>query len=358
MSTTYGTIPSRFMNYFDSKIHAVAWQQTKFLNWFMGFPGTKRVAGVQAGGAINAGKRAINGGLIRSVEEGLENVITWRWEKMKPGQIASSLQEAPTQKTKITELTGPLMTLATKVAFPVNEVDAWRHNQYVGGVDIMAQAIGQAIMPLTQQVDQFIVYGDRMKDTLNFDRLPAVGKFTGLFNGFQTFRAGTGGDDDMGAKGDLFSTYVTARSALRSQGFDSGPYYILSDETTQANMEKGTLLYTTGTQPISEYTAFMRQYRDERKQVADWIESINAFPSDDTDESRICITQPYITQRGNKIEPAYVLFIGYNFKVWPLYAGGLNANAEFEFLIAVTLRLQEINSYALYRSQEDLTFTG
>lgn len=349
------------MNFIDGKIHAVAWQQTKFLNWFMGFPGTQRVSGARAGGAINAGRRAVNGGLIRSVDEGLENVITWKWEKMKPGQIASSLQEAPTQRTKITELTGPLMTLATKLAFPVNEVDAWRHNQYVGGIDIMAQAISQALMPLTQQVDQFIIYGDRMKDTLNFDRLAAIAKFTGLFNGFQTFRAGTGLDDDMGAKGDLFSTYVTARSNLRTQGFDGGypnPYYILSDETTQANMEKGSLLYTTGTQPISEYTAFMRQYRDERKQIADWIASINAFPSDDTDESRICVTQPYISQRGKKIEPAYVLFIGYNFKVWPLWAGGLNANAEYEFLIAVTLRLQQLNDYALYRSQNDLTFTG
>jgi hypothetical protein len=346
------------MNYFDSKIHAVAWQQTKFLNWFMGFPGTKRVNGPSSAGAINGRNRAVSGGLIRSVDEGLENIVTWKWEKMKPGQIASSLQEAPTQRTKITELTGPLMTLATKVAFPVNEVDAWRHNQYVGGVDIMAQAISQAIMPLTQQVDQFIIYGDRMKDTLNFDRLGAVGKFTGLFNGFTTFRAGTGLDDDMGAKGDLFTTYVTARSALRTAGFDIGPYYILSDETTQANMEKGNLLYLTGTQPISEYTAFMRQYRDERKQVADWIESINAFPGDDTDESRICVTQPYITQRGRKIEPAYALFMGYNFKVWPLYAGGLNANAEYEFLIAVTLRLQEYNAAALQRSQNDLTFTG
>ena len=190
MSTTYGVIPERYMNYIDGKIHAVAWQQTKFLNWFMGFPGTQRQNGI-----ANGRNRSINGGLVRSVEEGLENILTWRWEKMQPGQIASSLQEAPIQKTKITELTGPLMTLATRIAFPVNEVDAWRHNQYVGGVDIMAQAISQAIMPLTQQADQFICYGDRMKDTLNFDRLGAVGKFTGLFNGFQTFNAGAGGDD-------------------------------------------------------------------------------------------------------------------------------------------------------------------
>ena len=358
MSTTYSVIPERYMNYLDGKIHATAWQQTKFLNWFMGFPGTQRVNGPESAAAINGRGRALNGGLIRSVDEGLENVITWKWEKMQPGQIASSLQEAPTQKTKITELSGPLMTLATKVAFPVNEVDAWRHNQYVGGVDIMGQAIGQAIQPLTQQVDQFICYGDNMKDTLNFDRLPAMGKFTGLFNGFQTFNAGIGSDDDMGDKGDLFTTFVTARSSLRSQGLDKGPYYILSDETTQANMEKGNLLYTSGTQPISEYTAFMRQYRDERKQVADWIESINAFPGNDIDESRICITSPYITQFGNKIEPAYLLFIGYNFKVWPLWAGGLNGNAEYEFLIAITLRLQQINDYALYRSEADLTFNG
>jgi len=321
----------------------------------MGFPGTKQLSS-----PVNGQGNKLNGGLIRSVDEGLENIITWKWEKMAPGQVAGSLQEAPIQKTKLTEISGPLMYLATRVAFSVSEVDAWRHNQYVATGELIPQAIRQAIMPLTNQVDQYICYGDNMLNPLAFDRIGGKGveKFTGLFNGFTTFRAGTGSDDDMGDKGDLYSTYVTARSALRAAGFDTGPYYLLSDETTQANMEKGNLLYTSGTKPITEYGAFMGQYRYKQGQVANWIESINAFPGDDTDESRICVTQPFISQQGRKMEPAYLLYMGYNFKIWPLWAGGINSNAEYEFLIGISLRLQEINASAVQRSQNDLSFNG
>lgn len=353
MSTTYGVMPAKFRDWFDATIHSVAWQQSKFLNWFMGFPGTKQI-----NGAISGKGNALDGGLMRSVEEGLENVITWKWEKMKPGQIAGSLQEAPIQKNKLTEISGPLMYLATRVAFSVTEVDAWRHNKYIAAGEIIPQVIRQAMLPLTNQLDQFICYGDNMKDPLSFDRLGNMAKFTGLFNGFTTFRAGIGLDDDVGAKGDYITSYITARSALRNAGFDTGPYYILSDETTQASSEKGNHLYTSGTKPITTYSALMGEYKYKQGQIADWIESINAFPGNDNDESRICVTQPFISQQGRKMEPAYLLYMGYNFKVWPLWAGGLNSNAEYEFLIGTSVRLQEINPSSLQRSQNDLTFTG
>lgn len=355
MSTTYGTMPSRWLNWFDETIHNVAWQQTKFLNWFAGFPGTKRI-----NGAVSGRGNALDGGLIRSVEEGLENVITWNWEKMKPGQVAASLQEAPIQRPRLTEKTGPLIYLATRLAFSITQVDAWRHNKYIKAGDLIPQAIRQAMLPLTNQVDQFICYGDNFLNPLAFDRIGGKGveKFTGLFNGFQTFRGGLDSDDDLGDKGDYISTYVRGRQNLRQQGFDTGPYYVLTDETTQTNSEQGNLLYVTGTKPITEYSSLMGEYKYKQGQLADWIESINAFPGDDTDESRFCITQPYISQQGKRMEPAYVLYIGYNFKVWPLWAGGLNGNGEYEFLIGTSIRFQQIHDNALYRTRDDLTFSG
>ena len=353
MSTTYGRMPSRFLEWFDETLHSVAWQQTKLLNWFAGFPGTKQVTG-----RVSGQGNALNGGLIRSVEEGLENVITFKWEKMAPGQIGGSLQEAPIQKTKLTEITGPLMYLTTRLAFPVNEVDAWRHNKYIAAGELIPQAIRQAMLPLTNQVDQFIAYGMDMKNPLAFDRLKAGSKFTGLFNGFTSFLGGIGLDDDLGDKGDYITSYITARSALRAAGFDTGPYYILSDEVTQANAESGNLLYISGTKPITEYSALMAEYKYKQGQIADWIESINANPGSDTTENRLCVTQPWVSQQGRRMEPAYLLYIGYNFKVWPLWNGGLNSNAEYEFLIATSLRLQEINEDAVQATTEALTFTG
>lgn len=352
---SYSTIPSRWLNWFDDTIHNTAWQQTKFLNWFMRFPGTR-----QMNGPISGPGNKIDGGLIRSVEEGLEKVISFHWEKMAPGQVAASLQEAPIQRPKISEKTVTLMYLVTRINISQNQFDAWRHNKYIAAGDLIPQAIRQAMLPLTNQVDQVICYGDNMLTPLTFDRIAGKGveKFTGLFNGFQTFRGGLGSDDDLGDKGDYISTYIRGRTNLRQQGFDTGPYYILSDETTQTNSEQGNLIYTSGTRPITEYSSLMAEYKYKQGQLADWIESINAFPGDDTDESRFCLTQPYISQQGKKMEPAYVLYIGYNFKVWPLFAGGLNDNMEYSFVIGTSLAFQELNSYALYRTQNDLTFTG
>lgn len=351
----YSVIPERWYNWFDETIHATAWQQCKFLNWFMRFPGTK-----QMNGPVSGRGNKIDGGLIRSVEEGLEQVITFHWEKMAPGQVGASLQEAPVQKPVLSEKSVQLVYLTTRIAISQNQFDAWRHNKYVAAGDIIPQAIRQAMLPLTNQVDQFICYGDNMLTPLHFDRIAGKGveKFKGLFNGFQTFNGGLGSDDDLGDKGDYISTYIRGRHNLRQQGFDTGPYYILSDETTQTNSEQGNLLYTSGTRPISEYSSLMAEYKYKQGQLADWIESINAFPGDDTDESRLCVTQPYISQQGKKMEPAYILYMGYNFKVWPLWSGGLNNNMEYEFVIGTSLAFQEINSYALYRTEADLTFAG
>lgn len=342
------------MNWFDEQLHAVAWQQTKALNWFIGFPGTRVM-----NGPVSGPGNKLDGGLIRSVEEGLENVVTWKWEQMEPGQIAASLQEAPSQRPRITEITGPLMYLATKLVFPLQQVDAWRNNKYLAAEELIPQALRQVMLPLTNQVDQFLWYGMDMKNPLDFDRLTGGGKFTGLLNGFSTATVPqSGGDSDLGAKGDFIKSYITLRTKLIEAGYDTGPYYILSDHTTQANSEKGNLLYTSGTRPITEYSSLLGEYKYKQGQLADWINSINAFPGSDTSKNAIALTQPYLSQQGKKLEPNYLLYMGYNFKVWPLYNGGLNGNGEYEFLVGTSLRLQEINDDSLYRSDSDLTFTG
>jgi len=347
MASYFQNLTEYQLRWFDETIHAAAWQQTKFLNWFAGFPGT------QATRAPGGRGIRVSGPMMKSVEEGLEEVVTTQWEKMKPGLVSASLQEAPRQYIRLTQNTDPLMYLTTKLAFPVNQVDAWMNNKFIQGSSLIPAAIRQAMMPLSNQIDEFICYGIDMKTPLSFDKNAGATnttQFYGLFNGFTAFSAGATADDNVGQQGDLIESYITARSALRTAGFDTGPYYVLSDDETQSNFETGNHLWKNGTKPITAYSAFLGEYKWKQGQIADWIESINAYPGSSTSQNRICFTQPFISQQGRKIEPADVLFVGYNFKIWPLFSGGLNANAEYEFLIAWSGRLHSYNNSALQHS--------
>lgn len=328
------------MRWFDEQIHSTAWAQTKFLRWFAGAPGTK----------VLQDGRTVDGPMIKKVEEGMEEIITTKFEKMKPGQIAGSPQEAPKQVINLSDSADPLMSLVTKIAIPFNKVDAWRNNKFIKAGEMPQQVLSKVMLPLANQVDQFLCYGDDFLTPLAFDRLSGVGKYTGLFNGFTSFSGGDGADDKMGTKGDYISTYVNGRSLLRIAGFDKGPFYVLSDEATQSNAEKGAHRYTTGTRPVTAYSSFMGEYKFRQGEVADWINSINAYPASDTDGSRWCLTQPFISQQGKRIEAAYVLYVSYDFKVLNLYNGGLSANGEYEWLIYWQGRLHSFNDEALVRT--------
>lgn len=342
MSSTYQNLTPYQLRWIDDRIHNIAWQRTKFLNFFEKSPGATMSR--RSNGSV-----VVDGGLVRSVDEGLEEIITTKWTKMKPGQIAGGLQDIPRNLIKIEQDSQPLMYLATKIAIPQNYMDAWENNQYIKAGNMLAQATDQAMSALVNQVDQFIAYGDDMKTPLSHDYLKAAGKFTGLFNGFQSFSGGLGEDDVMTAAGDYIGTYVNGRENLKGQGLDAGPYFILSDNTTAAAAEQGNNLYTTYA-PVTERRALIREYGEIQGELGGWIDSINAFPGSNTSQNAICVTQPFISQRGEKIEPAYLLYVGYNFRVFPLWNGGLNDNLEREVAIVWSGRLQQINDYALYHT--------
>lgn len=348
MSGTYHqNITPYQLRYIDEQIHAVAWNQAKFLNFFQRSPGAAVTRNPMDGST------RVDGGLVRSVEEGLEQIVITNWEKMKPGQIAGGLQNIPTQYVKLYQESQPLMYLATKISIPVNFTHAWANNNLIQAKDILKAALEQTMFPLVNQVDQFIAYGDDMKTPLASDRWASAGDFTGLFNGFQPFSGGIGADDDVTDAGDFIATYVNGRLNLENQGYDRGPYFILSDNATAAAAEQGNNLYTTYA-PITERRALIREYGDIQGELGGWISSLNAFPYSNTSQNRMCITQPFISQRGKKIEPAYALYVGYNFRIFNLWNGGLNGNnMSYEFVVAWSGRLQPIGSsgsYALYHT--------
>jgi hypothetical protein len=102
----------------------------------------------------------------------------------------------------------------------------------------------------------------------------------------------------------------------------------------------------------------MGEYKFKQGDVADWIQSENAFPGSAPAQNRLVITQPFISQMGRKIEPAYTLFIGYDFKTLPLFGGGLNGNAEYEWLIYFSGRFHVFNNQSIYRTGGTLADLG
>jgi len=332
------------LRFIDKQIHSVAWNQTKFLNFFQKSPGARMTYNP------TNGTRKVDGGLVRSVEEGLEEIHLTSFAKMKPGQISGGLQKIPTQYVKMYDQTEPLMYLVTKVAIPVNFTHAWQNNNQIETMNIMNKALDETMKPLTNQVDQFLAYGSDMLTPLGFDPMKQSSKFTGLFNGFQSFSGGASEDDVMTAAGAFIETYLNGKFYLNQQGFDTGPYFILTDYKTAKAAQTGNNLYTTYA-PVTEKKHMENEYRDE---LYGWIDSVNAYPNSDTDQYRMCITQPFISVQGDKIEPAYALYVGYNFRVFPLWAGGLNGkNMSYEFVVAWSGRLQPIGpsgNYALYRT--------
>lgn len=338
MSSTYQNLTPYQLRWIEDRIHTEAWAKTKLLNFFNYSPGAKTTR--TPNGVIKT-----DGGLVKSVAEGLEEVVITSWDQMKPGQIAGGLQDIPEQHIKLDQETQPLMYLATKITIPVNIIDAWNNNQNIKAGQMLGRAIDKAMNAMINQVDQFIAYGDDMKDPLSHDTYSGAGDYTGLFNGFSTFTAGTG--DDVSAAGAYISSYVDARRELENNNYDSGPYYILSDNATYAAAESGNNVNTSPTfQTEARY--LINEYGQQSglmpPELGGWISSVNAFRNSSSTASRLAITQPYTSIRGNRIEPAMLLYVGYNFRVFPLWGGGINGNnMSYEAVIAWSGRLQELN---------------
>ena len=333
------------LRWIQDRINAEAWNRTKFLNFFQKSPGATRQ--YNPNNVIS-----VDGGLVKNVAEGLEEIVLTRFTKSKPGQISGGLQDIPAQHLKLEQRTKHLMYLATKISIPVNIMDAWTNNQLIKAGGMLSTALDKAMNALVNQVDQFICYGDDFKTPLTHDTMQAAGKFTGLFNGFSTFAAGSA--NTVTAAGAWITTYVNGRKALEDKGFDAGPYFILSDNAAYSAAESGNNIYTSNI-PWTEARWIINEYGKARgslpAELGDWIQSPNAFPGSASTTSRIAMTQPYISQRGRVLEPAMILYVGYNFRVFPLWAGGINGdNMSYEAVIAWSGVLDEIDKNCLVKS--------
>lgn len=313
---SYQGLTSNQIQVIQQKIMGASWQRTKLLNYF----------------------RAHNG-LIKNVGKGIIKHTTTKWEKLKPGQISAGFQDLPDSHGRLTEVASTLATLATKVVIPVQMVDAWGSNNLVGTGSMLSQTISKQLRALTNQVDQFIAYGDTMKTPLTDDKAAGEEKFTGMMNGFTTDSAGDGDDDNVNAAGDYIATFTEFSKVMKNNGFEVDKYFILSNVDTKTGAEQGNNLYTGGSTVATEYDAMMK-----REDVEDWIDSTNIENA--SGDNRIAVTTPY-TSEG---EPAYRLLQGYDFNAIPLYNGGLGPSAMYEIIAVWSGCIESIHDYACVRS--------
>ena len=139
-------------------------------------------------------------GNILDIGEGiLKNTFT-KLEKMEPGEIISDLSALPTNDPRFTEQTTSLLTIGAKIALPMDLLDRYANNNLIE-VSVN-DVINAQLKVFTEQIDQFLAYGDSYKTPRTGDKNAAEDFAKGIFNGGTTFGAGDGADDNMSAAGD------------------------------------------------------------------------------------------------------------------------------------------------------------
>ena len=283
-------------------------------------------------------------GNIRDIGEGILKHTFTKIEKMEPGEIISDLSALPTSVPKFTEQTTSVLTIGTKVALSMDLVDRYANNNLIE-IDVN-KVIDTQLKAFTEQIDQFLAYGDSYKTPRTGDKNAGEDFAKGIFNGGTTFAAGDGKDNIMNAAGDYQSTVANAIIALENAGFESEVgYYMFSDNTTYHTAELGV-------HQLNTYT-FTNERRaiDANKDIIKWVSSTHFTDASGT--KRIVITTPYsrpIPDGGDKQIFAYRLIRGYNLKVTPLYGGGLSGKGRYEWIILWSGAIEILNSGAIQSS--------
>ena len=288
-------------------------------------------------------------GLIDPVGEGLSQVETTKFKKMKPGRISFGLQNLPDAVARVDTVDSKIAVIGTKVLVNKQHVDAWVNNtaNIAGGTTLPTIMISEQIQTLFNQVDAFLFWGDAYRTDLNVGRdqepWASAGEFKGFLNAFTTKASGAGSDNNQTAAGDYVATVDSFIVSLKNAGWDSDQYTIFSDLATWQAAGKGNNFSSTT----------LTTERDrvlQRTDVTAWFGSPNAF---DGSNSRMCITSPGRSMGANPRVPRtrpYRLLEGYKFRVFPLFGGGLDANMNFQIAIIWSGVLEKTHDDAVIRS--------
>lgn len=286
-------------------------------------------------------------GLIDPVGEGLSQVETTVFKKMKPGRISYGLQNLPDAVVRLDTVDSKIATIGTKVVVNQQHVDAWINNtaNIASGTTLPNVMIAEQIQTLFNQVDGFIFWGSAYRSELQRDagKWEGSAEFTGMFNAFTSKGAGAGSDNNVTAAGDYDATIDSFLISLQDNGWDSDQYWIFSDNLTWQASGKGNNYSSTN-------LTNERNRVIQRTDVAAWLHSPNMY---DGTNSRILVTSPSSSktakERKSRTRP-YRLLEGYKFRVFPLFGGGLDANLNYQIAIIWSGVLEKTHDTAIYRS--------
>ena len=290
-------------------------------------------------------------GLIQDVGPGVKTVTTPKWKKMKPGQITVGTKDAPINQPGFETSSTTLIELATKVVLDVEDVETYENSRaglHRNALGFIAEALNQAMLPFRNQVDQFIYWGDAFKTPLATDDYAGAGTFTGIMNGFTNKGAGpySVADDDVGSAYEYVETVTAYIRWLKSYGFESDTYYLLSNEVIEHDMQ-------TGNHKIPTYN-FTNEYKALFKEGLIDEGLVPIFSVNNTDESahnRIAMFVPYkFQQDGKPFGQTFRLVTSRNFKLYPQFGGGTNGNNQYEWIIGWSGAIEELEPTACIRS--------
>lgn len=285
-------------------------------------------------------------GLIDNIGPGVKQVESTIFKKMEAGRRSyHGTQNLPDAVANVATVESKLAMIGTKVIVNKADVDAWVNNTsgIASGTTLPSVMVAEQIQQLFNQVDAFIFWGDAGNVFRDNDKWQDAGEWTGLLNGFTSNSAGAGSDSNVSAAGDYVATVDDYIVALKNAGWDSDRYWIMSDMITWQNAGK--------TNNFSSTTLTTERDRViQRNDIAGWIFSPNAY---DGTNSRMLLTSPARSMSARERSPRtrpYRLLQGYNFNVFPLFGGGMDANMNFQIAILWSGVIEETHATAIQRS--------
>jgi len=284
--------------------------------------------------------------LIRNYGAGVDKVTYFDKKKPDGAHMASTIHNANIISPLWGETTVGFLYLVGKIQISKMDADKYRKGQWING-DLVQDTINDVLPVILNQVDQFLAWGDEMKDPVDaLDKFRGTGTFTGIFNGGTTIAAGKTGDDDVAEEGDYLYTAAQMRKAMRTAGHEQAQYLMLSDLETeiQGDIASNHFYSTVG---VSEMQRLL-----EKKWVQDWMGSANFV---DVTEAKYRMAMIAPKQMNDNVMPKginnnFELYQGYNFETTPLHNGGLSSEGYYEWLIEWSGRFVEYNSTAIQRS--------
>lgn len=278
-------------------------------------------------------KMFVANGLKRNIGEGIDRIDYLEALEIDGGKMSPTIHEHNIVTPQWKEVKVGLLYLNTLIRLSKQDVDKHRNGKWLRG-DLIQDTIRQVMPTMVNQMDQFLAWGDRMKDALaSLDRYRNTDTFTGLFNSGTTLAAGKDADNDVTAEGDILYTVGKYRKALRAAKHEMKNYLILSDLDTalEADIATNHFYSTVG---VSEYQRVM-----EKKYVKDWIDSDNFIDNSEAKYRMAMIAPRQINPQigGKGMQNNFELLMGYDFAVEPVYGGQLDIDKFYNWAVICSM---------------------